>query len=153
MNTPTRLATPWHTPESVARRLTAEWGENGLIWLDGDNSAFGRWVTMAVDPLEQHCCRGHPGEAGARNPFTVLRQLTPGHWCGWLSYEAAAWTEPGNPWTTDGMASLWIARHDPVLRFDLVDYRGSKMSVTVEPLRKRLDSFRVISLNYHQAFS
>ena len=119
MNTPTRLAALWHTPEAVARRLTAEWGENGLIWLDGDNSAFGRWVTMAVDPLEQHCCRGHPGEAGARNPFTVLRQLTPGHWCGWLSYEAAAWTEAGNPWSKDAMAMLWIARHDPVLKFDL----------------------------------
>ena len=37
----------------------------------------------------------------------------------WLSYEAAAWCEPGNPWAADAMASLWLARHDPLLRFDL----------------------------------
>ena len=52
-------------------------------------------------------------------PFTALNGLGPGHWTGWLSYEAAAWTEPGNPWSRDAMANLWIARHDPLLRFDL----------------------------------
>ena len=99
--------------------MARHWGEAGLIWLDGDGSDLGRWITLAADPVEQHCCRGLPGEPGARNPFDQLRQLTPGHWTGWLSYDAAAWTEPQNPWRGDSMASLWIARHDPVLRFDL----------------------------------
>ncbi|MEB3157969.1 MAG: anthranilate synthase component I family protein [Synechococcus sp.] len=99
--------------------MADHWGEAGLIWLDGDGSDLGRWITLAADPVEQHCCRGLPGEPGAHNPFDQLRQLTPGHWTGWLSYDAAAWTEPQNPWRSDAMASLWIARHDPVLRFDL----------------------------------
>ena len=103
----------------VARHLASDWSDAGMVWLDGDGSSQGRWLTLATDPLESHCCRGGPGDAGARNPFTTLRQLGPGHWCGWLSYEAAAWTESGNPWRADAMACLWIARHDPVLRFDL----------------------------------
>ena len=90
-----------------------------MIWMDGDGTERGRWISLGINPIEQHCCRGGPGEPGAVNPFELLRQLTPGHWCGWLSYEAAAWTEPSNPWRSDAMASLWIARHDPILHFDL----------------------------------
>ena len=90
-----------------------------MIWLDGDGSDLGRWVILASQPLEVIHCRGLPGDAGARDPFTALKRLDPGHWTGWLSYEAAAWTEPGNPWAADAMASLWVARHDPLLRFDL----------------------------------
>ena len=70
--------------------MASQWGEAGLIWLDGDGSDLGRWITVAADPVEQHCCRGLPGEPGARNPFAQLRQLKPGHWTGWLSYDAAA---------------------------------------------------------------
>jgi para-aminobenzoate synthetase component 1 len=114
-----RLALPWRAPATLAQQLARQWGSEGLIWLDGDGSPLGRWATLAVDPLEQHCCRGLPADTGAQDPFALLRDLGPGHWCGWLSYEAAAWVEPGNPWKPDGMASLWIARHDPVLRFDL----------------------------------
>ena len=109
----------WMEPARVANAMAERWGEHGLIWLDGDGSDLGRWITLAADPVEQLCCRGLPGEPGARNPFSSLRSLGPGHWTGWLSYDAAAWTEPGNPWRSDAMASLWIARHDPVLRFDL----------------------------------
>jgi para-aminobenzoate synthetase component 1 len=116
-----RLALAWRSPAELAPQLAAQWGAEGLIWLDGDGSPLGRWATLAADPLEQHCCRGLPGEPGAHDPFAVLQQLAPGHWCGWLSYEAGAWVEPANPWKADGMASLWIARHDPVLRFDLVE--------------------------------
>jgi para-aminobenzoate synthetase component 1 len=114
-----RQPVPWCSPAVLAAAMAERWGHEGLIWLDGDGSALGRWATLAVDPLEQRCCRGLPGVAGARNPFAVLSDLGAGHWCGWLSYEAAAWVEPGNPWKADSMASLWIARHDPVLRFDL----------------------------------
>lgn len=120
LNEPIRRSLPWRQPATVARRLAQEWGEAGLIWLDGDGSERGRWVTLAVDPVEQRCSRGGPGQPEAQNPFELLRQLGQGHWCGWLSYEAACWTEPANPWPMDAMASLWIARHDPVLRFDLL---------------------------------
>lgn len=114
-----RDACPWREPSWIATALAADHGEDGLIWLDGDGSDLGRWVTLAVDPIEQVCCRGLPSDADAANPFTALRSLGPGHWSGWLSYDAAAWLESGNPWKADSMASLWIARHDPVLRFDL----------------------------------
>jgi para-aminobenzoate synthetase component 1 len=112
---PTRLPLPWREPALLALQLQRQWGSSGLIWLDGDGSHLGRWATLAADPLEQRCCRGE------RNPFEQLRQLGPGHWCGWLSYEAAAWVEPGNPWHQDSIAQLWMARHDPLFRFDLVE--------------------------------
>ena len=114
-----RLALPWRPPAELARALAQRWGHEGLIWLDGDGSALGRWATLAADPLEQHCCRGLPGQAGAADPFVALAGLGPGHWCGWLSYEAGAWVEPAGHWRSDAMAQLWIARHDPVLRCDL----------------------------------
>ena len=117
----TRLPVAWRSPASLAPLLAERWGQDGLIWLDGDGSALGRWATLAADPVEQHCCRGRPGDPGASDPFSVLGSLGPGHWCGWLSYEAGAWVEPTNPWKADRMASLWIARHDPVLRFDLAE--------------------------------
>lgn len=114
-----RRGIPWREPATVAQQLLKLYGERGLIWLDGDGSDLGRWVTLASAPLETVSCRGRPGDADARNPFTALRSLSPGHWTGWLSYEAAAWSERGNPWARDALATLWIARHDPVLRFDL----------------------------------
>jgi para-aminobenzoate synthetase component 1 len=117
----TRVPVAWRSPASLAPLLAEHWGHEGLIWLDGDGTDLGRWATLAVDPLEQRCCRGLPGAAGASDPFGALADVGPGHWCGWLSYEAAAWVEPGNLWKADSMASLWIARHDPVLRFDLVE--------------------------------
>ena len=117
------LHLPWLEPMAVARILADVYGEDGLIWLDGDGGALGHEMTMAAAPVETICCRGLPDQKGARNPFEALRQLTYGHWCGWLSYEAAAWMEPGNPWADDGMAILWIARHDPVLRFDVKQRR------------------------------
>ena len=109
----------WLEPELVAESLACSHGEQGLIWLDGDGSELGRQIILAADPVEHRCCRGLPGDPGATNPFTTLRKLSSGHWTGWLSYDAAAWTEPANPWRRDVMATLWIARHDPVLRFDL----------------------------------
>ena len=119
MTTLQRHVLAWHEPLTVARRLAELHGEDGLIWLDGDGSDLGRWVTLASAPQETRRCHGRPGDPEAKNPFEVLRSLQPGHWTGWLSYEAAAWTEPGNPWAADAMASLWVARHDPLLRFDL----------------------------------
>jgi len=116
---PQRLELPWQEPQALANQLAHAYGEEGLVWLDGDGSNLGRWATLAVAPQEIICCRGLPGEPGAGNPFEALRGLAPGHWCGWLSYEAAAWVEPAAHWKADAMATLWIARHDPIFRFDL----------------------------------
>ena len=120
---PERLERPWIAPPLLARALVERWGAEGLIWLDGDGTPLGRWATLAADPLEQKCRRGLPGKPGSSDPFSALEELGPGHWTGWLSYEAAAWAEPARHWKDDTMASLWIARHDPVLRCDLVARR------------------------------
>ncbi len=119
MSQPERLRLDWREPAAIAELLASHFGPAGLVWLDGDGSALGRHTTLAAAPVEQICCRGLPGQAGAEDPFQQLAALPPGHWMGWLSYEAGAWVEPGERWKRDAMASLWIARHDPVLRFDL----------------------------------
>jgi len=53
-----RILIPWESPELVAHKLIQEWGEAGFIWLDGDGSDLGRWVTLGINPLEQFCSRG-----------------------------------------------------------------------------------------------
>ena len=119
MNNLIRLPCEWESPELVASKLIQEWGEAGFIWLDGDGSELGRWVTLAINPLEQFCSRSMENSKKETNPFQILRKLPPGHWTGWVSYEAASWIEPQNPWQPSSMATLWIASHDPVLKFDL----------------------------------
>jgi len=119
MNKLKRLLCQWQSPEIIAFKLIQEWGEAGFIWLDGDGSELGRWVTLGINPLEQFCSRELNHSQKESNPFKILRELPPGHWTGWLSYEAASWTEPQNPWQSSSMATLWIASHDPVLKFDL----------------------------------
>ena len=109
----------WYKPEIIANKLLQTWGEEGLIWLDGDKSNLGRFVTLGVDPIDQICCRGLPDDKNGSNPFEALRNLSPGHWTGWLSYEAGAWMEPNNPWKHHKMATLWIGSHDPIIKFDL----------------------------------
>ena len=115
MNNIKRLLCQWESPELVAYKLIQEWGEAGFIWLDGDGSDLGRWVTLGINPLEQFCSRELENSKKYSNPFTILRELPQGHWTGWLSYEAASWTEPQNPWQKSSMATLWIASHDPIL--------------------------------------
>ncbi len=119
MITPYRQLFDWQQPEIIAEELIKTWGEPGFIWLDGDGSSMGRWATLAVDPIKHICCRGLPSDQAGSNPFEALRYLKQGHWTGWLSYEAGAWVEPYNPWKPDKMATLWIASHDPVMKFDL----------------------------------
>tara|TARA_Y100001968_G_scaffold113430_1_gene102832 strand:- start:96 stop:1421 length:1326 start_codon:yes stop_codon:yes gene_type:complete len=114
-----RQTCTWHEPDIIAQELIKRWGKDGLIWLDGDNTKLGRWVTLAANPIDQICCRGLPQEINSSNPFEALRKLNQGHWTGWISYEAGAWTEPQNPWQSNEMATLWIASHDPVFKFDL----------------------------------
>ena len=116
---PVRQLCEWLEPKYVANELIKEEGDAGFIWLDGDGSNLGRWVTIAASPIDQVYCRGLPLEKCISNPFEILRNLDSGHWTGWVSYEAGAWIEPSNPWKLDSMATLWMACHDPVLKFDL----------------------------------
>jgi para-aminobenzoate synthetase component 1 len=121
-----RLELPWRDPARVAEALAGAFGREGLVWLDGDGSDLGRRALLAVDPREQLCCRGRPGDPDARDPFDALEAIVragTGPWIGWLSYEAGAWVEPAGHWPAADMATLWLARHDPVLRFDLVERR------------------------------
>ena len=110
----------WRDPWPLVRALAADLGPAGLVWLDGDGSSQGRRSVLGLAPLEQRCCRGLPGQAGAEDPFAVLAELAAGggHWMGWLSYEAGAWVEPAPHWHPSDMALLWAARHDPVLVID-----------------------------------
>ncbi len=80
MTAPKRQLYPWQQPEVIAQQLITTWGEAGFVWLDGDGSETGRWVTLAVDPIDQICCRGLPGAKDGTNPFEALRHLSPGHW-------------------------------------------------------------------------
>jgi len=109
----------WIEPIILAKKLAELFGEPGLVWLDSDNSKNGRWVILAADPIETLCSRGLPNTPSASNPFELLRSIHTGHWTGWMSYEAAAWIEPTNPWRNDSMATLWMAKHDPIIKFDL----------------------------------
>jgi hypothetical protein len=63
-----RKACPWQEPVQLAQALARDHGDAGLIWLDGDGSALGRWLTLAVQPLEQHCCRGLSGRSRRPEP-------------------------------------------------------------------------------------
>ncbi len=125
MHTHIRVTNPkkkmccWHEPTVLANKLCQEWGIEGFIWLDSDGSQHGRWIIMGVDPVSQVCCHGLPDSSFDPNPFKELRNLGDGHWTGWLSYEAAAWIEPKNPWKTNKMSTLWLGKHDPILKFDL----------------------------------
>tara|TARA_Y100001968_G_scaffold329061_1_gene377570 strand:- start:6834 stop:8177 length:1344 start_codon:yes stop_codon:yes gene_type:complete len=119
MQVPSRQLCDWQNPNIVIEELMTIYGENGLIWLDGDGSKLGRWIKIAVDPIEEVCCRGLPQDINSSNPFETLRNLKPGHWTGWLSYEAGAWIEPNGNWKPNKMATLWMASHDPILKFDL----------------------------------
>ncbi|KGG13727.1 MULTISPECIES: anthranilate synthase component I family protein [Prochlorococcus] len=116
-----KLARKWHDPAYIANNLIQSFGEKGFIWLDSDGSSTGRWTVLATNPTEQICCSEYSPTQQKQNPFELLRNLKAGHWTGWLSYEAGVWIEPNNPWKKDAMATLWIARHDPVIKFDLID--------------------------------
>ena len=132
-----RIQCKWNPPNVIAEELINWLGKDGLIWLDGDGSNLGNSVTLAVDPIDEICCRGLPNDPIGQNPFMALRSLEKGHWTGWISYEAAAWIEPSFPWKKNEMATLWIASHDPVLKFDL-----QKNELWVEGLNeKRIAKF------------
>ena len=52
MITPHRRRCSWHNPRDLADQLVLNWGHAGLIWLDGDGSKLGRWITLAANPIE-----------------------------------------------------------------------------------------------------
>jgi len=113
-------ALPWRDPCLLVEGLAERLGRQGLVWLDGDGTALGRWGSLGLAPLELRVCHGLPGEAGSTDPFAVLEGMRRdgGSWAGWLAYGAGAWVEPGSHWRSSSMPTLWAARHDPVLRFD-----------------------------------
>ena len=115
-----RLDLPWWDPWTLTQALTRQGGSEGLVLLEGDGSAFGQRAVLGLDPIEQVRCRGLPGEAGATDPFAVLAELERrgGPWLGWLAYEAGAWVEPADHWRSSDMATLWAARHDPLIHFE-----------------------------------
>ena len=116
---------PWRDPAAVAAALAGAFGEEGLVWLDGDGSALGRTSVIGVDPVELHRCSGLPGEAGALDPFALLEDLAASShtWLGWLAYEAAAWVEPACHWKRPALPLLWAARFDPLVRLDRLEGR------------------------------
>ena len=123
-----RRELPWRSPWLVVQTLARAFGQDGLVWLDGSGTGGGTGSgselagvgRLGVAPLQQLICRGLPGHAGATDPFTALAGMAAqgGHWMGWLAYEAGAWVEPASHWKAPAMASLWAARHDPVLAID-----------------------------------
>ncbi|MFN6340365.1 MAG: anthranilate synthase component I family protein [Cyanobacteriota bacterium] len=111
---------PWQEPWALTRWLAHHLGSQGLVLLEGDDSALSRSAVLGVDPLEVIACRGVPGGLEASDPFDSLAAMASGggSWLGWLAYEAGAWVEPGPHWPEPDMAVLWAARHDPLVRFD-----------------------------------
>jgi len=109
----------WIEPSLIARELAKEWGEDGLIWLDGDGSELGQKITIAANPVKSFSCHGLPNTKNSKNPFHTLKKLPQGHWTGWLSYEAGAWIESNSCWKKNTMSILYMACHDPVFKFDL----------------------------------
>lgn len=125
----------------MAVALAAAFGQDGLVWLDGDElppgpesgnptgasgaEASRRGLSgrscLALNPVETVCCRGLPGDPGALDPFAALERMEAqgGHWLGWLSYEAGAWVEAGDHWQRPAMATLWAGRYDSLLHIDL----------------------------------
>ncbi|WP_094585317.1 MULTISPECIES: anthranilate synthase component I family protein [unclassified Synechococcus] len=111
---------PWLEPRALAVVLAERFGRDGLVLLDGDGSPLGCRGVLGVDPVATVSCRGLPGDPGAADPFDVLADLERqgGPWLGWLGYEAGAWVEPAEHWQASDMATLWAARHDPLIHFD-----------------------------------
>lgn len=115
-----RQPLPWRQPLLVVQALAHHYGPAGLVWLDGNGSPLAGIGRLGVAPHQQLVCRGLPGEGQASDPFIALETMarSGGHWMGWLAYEAGAWVEPAAHWRSSPMASLWAARHDPVLAID-----------------------------------
>ena len=139
-----RHGLPWCDPAQLVGSLVATFGAEGLVWLDGDGSAQGRWSRIGLGPQHQTICRGLPGMAGASDPFAALAAMGEqgGHWMGWLAYEAGAWVEPGEHWGSSDLAMLWAARFEAVLVFDhhhhSLTLEGSQPSSTTAALADTL---------------
>lgn len=136
---------PWREPWQLVRALVRDFGTHGLVWLDGSGSPLAGIGRLGVAPPQQVVCRGLPGDPGARDPFAELAGMAAGggHWMGWLAYEAGAWVEPARHWQAPAMATLWAARHDPVLAMDAAQRKlwleGSD-SAAIEAMAARIEA-------------
>ena len=67
---------PWWEPSCLAAALARCFGQEGLVWLDGDGSPLGRRGLLAVAPQQRLRCDGLPGDGGSRDPFEALQELS-----------------------------------------------------------------------------
>ncbi|NCY14361.1 MAG: anthranilate synthase component I family protein, partial [Synechococcaceae bacterium WB8_1A_041] len=113
---------PWWDPSCLATAMARHFGEEGLVWLDGDGSQLGQRALLAAAPQRQLRCCGLPGQPGSADPFEALEEIQQnrnGIWLGWLAYEAGAWVEPGRHWQRPDMATLWAGCYGVVVQLDL----------------------------------
>ncbi|WP_341883535.1 anthranilate synthase component I family protein [Synechococcus sp. UW140] len=113
---------PWWDPSCLATAMARHFGEEGLVWLDGDGSQLGQRALLAAAPQRQLRCCGLPGQPGSADPFDALEEIQQnrnGIWLGWLAYEAGAWVEPGRHWQKPDMATLWAGCYGVVVQLDL----------------------------------
>ena len=89
---------PWWDPSCLATAMARHFGEEGLVWLDGDGSQLGQRALLAAAPQKQLRCCGLPGQPGSADPFEALEEIQQnrnGIWfigCDWRRY----WTVRGN---------------------------------------------------------
>ena len=126
----------WIEPEYLAHFLSSKFGENGLSWLDSDESDNGRYSFLGIQPKKIIYSRNKTNEADFDNPFEKLKKIEGGFWIGWLSYEAGYWLEPKNPWHLSEFATLWIASYDPIIKFNLLNKKVTIEGTEISELKK-----------------
>ena len=110
----------WIDPAWITHRLTKEFGDKGLAWLDSDGKENGEWSIIGIKPKKIIQSRDINNMDENNNPFNNLKNIKEGFWIGWLSYEAGVYIEPKNPWRKSDMATLWIASYDPIIKCNLI---------------------------------
>ena len=110
----------WIDPARITHRLTKQFGDKGLAWLDSDGKENGEWSFIGIKPKKIIQSRDINKLDKNNNPFNHLRDISEGFWIGWLSYEAGVYIEPKNPWRQSDMATLWIASYDPIIKCNLI---------------------------------
>ena len=150
MNIKTIEIKEWKDPEIVAHYLAKKFGEDGLSWLDSDGSENGQWSHLGVNPKEIISCRDITDFDESNNPFEKLKEIKQGFWIGWLSYEAAAWLEPKNPWHKTELATLWIASYDPIIKFNMIDKKIYIEGSNINELEKYYEFIKNIDEHFNK---
>ncbi len=114
------LLNKWIDPALITHHLAKKFGDEGLAWLDSDGKDNGEWSIIGIKPKKIIQSRDTNNLDKNNNPFNNLKDINEGFWIGWLSYEAAVYVEPKNPWRKSEMATLWIASYDPIIKCNLI---------------------------------